>query len=55
MPLEKDLQMKQHIIIILSVNQLTRMKISLCLACKTNMENIQDSFSYHHFYSAKDY
>ena len=46
--------MKQHIII-LSVNQLTRMKINLCVSYKTNMENIQDSFSYHHFYSAEDY
>ena len=43
MPLEKDLEMKQHIIF--SVNQLTRIKTNLCLSYKTNMENIQDSFS----------
>ena len=35
--------MKQHIIF--SVNQLTRIKTNLCLSYKTNMENIQDSFS----------
>ena len=44
-PLEKNLEMKQHIIIIFSVNQLTRIKTNLCLSYKTNMENIQDSFS----------
>ena len=37
--------MKQPIIIIFSVNQLTRIKTKLCLSYKTNMENIQDSFS----------
>ena len=37
--------MEQHIIIIFSVNQLTRIKTNLCLSYKTNMENIQDSFS----------
>ena len=44
-PLEKDLEMKQHIIIIFSVDQLTRFKANLYLSYKTNMENIQDSFS----------
>ena len=43
MPLEKDLEMKQHIIF--SVNELTRIKTNLCLSNKTNMENIQDLFS----------
>ena len=43
MPLEKDLEMKQHIIF--SVNQLTRIKVNLCLSNKTNVENIQDLFS----------
>ena len=43
MPLEKDLEMKQHIIF--SVNELTRIKTNLCLSDKTNMENIQDLFS----------
>ena len=41
-PTKKDLEMKKHIIIIFSVNQLTRIKIKLCLSYKTNMENIQD-------------
>ena len=36
--------MKQRIIIF-SVNQLTRIKTNVCLPYKTNMENIQDSFS----------
>ena len=44
MPLEKDLEMKQHIIIF-SVNELTRIKANLCLSDKINMENIQDLFS----------
>ena len=44
MPLEKDLEMKQNIIIF-SVNKLTRIKTNLCLSDKTNMENIQDLFS----------
>ena len=44
MPLEKDLEMKQHIIIF-SVNELTRIKTNLCLSDKTNIENIQDLFS----------
>ena len=37
--------MKQHIIIIFSVKQLTRIKITLRLSYKKNIENIQDSFS----------
>ena len=37
--------MKQHIIIIFSVNQLTKIKTNLCLSYKTNMENIQGSVS----------
>ena len=37
--------MKQHIIIIFSVNQLTKIKTNLCLSYKTNMENIQGSIS----------
>ena len=37
--------MKQHIIIIFSVNPLTRFKTNLCLSYKTNMVNMQDSFS----------
>ena len=41
--LKKDLEMKQHIIILFSVNQLTRIKTKLCLSYKTNMENIQHS------------
>ena len=44
MPLEKDLEMKQNIIIF-SVNELTRIKTDLCLSDKTNIENIQDLFS----------
>ena len=44
MPLEKDLEMKQNIIIF-SVNELTRIKANLCLSDKTNIENIQDLFS----------
>ena len=44
MPLEKDLEMKQNIIIF-SVNELTRIKTNLCLSDKTNIENIQDLFS----------
>ena len=43
-PLEKDIEMNQHIFIF-TVNQLTRIKTNLCLSYKTNMENIQDSFS----------
>ena len=43
-PPEKDLEIKQHIIIF-SVNQLTRIKANLCLSYKTNTENMQDSFS----------
>ena len=42
--LEKDLEMKQHVNIF-SVNQSTRIKAKLCLSYKTNMENMQDSFS----------
>ena len=38
-PLEKDLEIKQHIIIFW-VNQLTRIKTNLCLSYKTNMDNI---------------
>ena len=44
MPLGKDLEMKQNIIIF-SVNELTRIKTNLCLSDKTNIENIQDLFS----------
>ena len=44
MPLEKDLEMKQNIIIF-SVNELTRIKTNLCLSDKTNIENMQDLFS----------
>ena len=43
-PLEK-LEMKQHIINIFLVNQLTRIKTKLWIFYKTSMENIQDSFS----------
>ena len=43
--LKKNLEMKQHIIIIFSVNQLTRITIKLCLFYKKNMENIKGSFS----------
>ena len=37
--------MKQHIINIFLVNQLTRIKTKLWIFYKTSMENIQDSFS----------
>ena len=43
MQLEKDLEMKQHIIFL--VNELIRIKTNLCLSDKINMENIQDLFS----------
>ena len=44
-PLEKDPEMNQHIIIVFSVNQYTGFKTNLCLCYKTNMEKIQDFFS----------
>ena len=42
-PLEKDIEMNQHIFIF-TVNQLTRIKTNLCLSYKTNNKNIQDLF-----------
>ena len=43
-PLEEDLEMKQHIIIIFSVNQLTKIKTILCQSYKTNRKYTRHIF-----------